>query len=161
MGFLLWFHQFYSSLIWLEDKFKIIFILIYTHELDPNILAFSDVCRKLLLNSIVSEDCWTEFVNDKSSLTKAKKMCHAIYQILQNKAILYDEKSIQEIVYNSLGVKTTSNQKGIIFKAFDFSPAFDSQETKRRFYMNLFVQRHKKKMISQMYPLLGEILKNT
>ena len=111
------------------------------HESDQNLLVFSDVCRKLLLNSTVSEDCWTEFLNDKSSLTKAKKMCHAIYQTLQNKAIPYDEKSVQEIICNSLGVKTASDQKGIIFKADDFSPAFGSQDTKRRFYLNLFVQK--------------------
>ena len=116
----------------------------HTHETDQNLLAFSDVCRKMLLNSTISEDCWTEFVNDKSSLTKSKKMCHAIYRTLQNKAIPYDEKSVQEIVCNSLGVKTASDQRGIIFKTDDFSPAFDSQETKKRFYLNLFVQQAQK-----------------
>ena len=113
----------------------------HTHKSDQNLLAFSDVCRKLSLNGTVSEDCWTAFIHDKSSLTKAKKMCYAIYQTLQNKAIPYDEKSVQEIVCNSLGVKTASDQKGIIFKVSDFSPAFDSQDTKRRFYLNLFVQQ--------------------
>lgn len=98
----------------------------HTHETDQNLLAFSDVCRKLLLNSTVLEGCWTAFCHDKSGLTKAKRMCHAIYRTLQNKAIPYDEKSVQEIVCNSLGVKTASDQKGIIFKA-DFSPAFESK----------------------------------
>jgi len=131
-----------------RDEQKIVSSLsskFHTHETDQNLLAFSDVCRKMLLSSTISEDCWTEFANDKSSLTKAKKMCHAIYRTLQNKAIPYDEKSVQEIVCNSLGVKTASDQRGIIFKADDFSPAFDSKETKRRFYLNLFVQQAQKK----------------
>ena len=115
----------------------------YRHrESDQNLLALSDVCRKLSLNSTISEDCWKAFCNDKShSLTKAKKMCHAIYQTLQNMAIPYDEKTVQEIVCNSLGVKNASDQKGIIFKTDSLLPAFGSKETKRRFYLNVFVQR--------------------
>jgi len=115
----------------------------HIHESDQNLLVFSDVCRKLSLNSTISEDCWSTFSRDKSSLTKAKKMCHAIYQTLQNRAIPYDEKTVQEIVCTSLGVKNASNQKGIIFKT-GFLPAFDSKETKRRFYLNLFVQQAQK-----------------
>ena len=88
----------------------------HIHESDHNLLVFSDVCRKLMLNSTVSEDCRSAFVHDKSSLTKAKKMCHAIYKTLQNKAIPYDERAVQEIVCSSLGVKNASDQKGIIFK---------------------------------------------
>ncbi len=107
---------------------------------DHNLLVFSDVCRKLSLNGTISEDCWYAFVHDKSSLTKAKKMCHAIYQTLQNKTIPYDEKSVQEIVCNSLGVKNASDQRGIIFKT-DCIPAFDSREKKKRFYLNLFVKQ--------------------
>ena len=110
------------------------------HESDQNLLAFSDVCRKLSLNNTISEDCWNAFGRDKSNLTKAKKMCHAIYQTLQNKAIPYDEKSVQQIVCSSLGVKNASGQKGIIFKA-NCTQAFDSQETKKRFYLNVFVQQ--------------------
>jgi len=115
----------------------------HIHESDQNLLVFSDVCRKLSLNSTISEDCWTTFSQDKSSLTKAKKMCHAIYKTLQNMAIPYDEKSVQNIVCSSLGVKNASDQKGIIFKT-GFLPAFDSNETKRRFYLNLFVQQAQK-----------------
>jgi len=116
----------------------------HTHyESDQNLLAFSDVCHKLSLNSTVSEDCWTAFSHDKSNLTKAKKMCHAIYQTLQNREIPYDEKTVQNIVCSSLGVKNASDQKGIIFKA-DFAPAFESQEKKKRFYLNLFVQMAQK-----------------
>ena len=113
----------------------------HTHESDQNLLVFSDVCRKLLLNSTVSEDCWQAFCHDKSHLTKAKKMCHAIYQTLQNKAIPYDEKTVQEVICNSLGVKNASDQRGIIFKTNSLLPAFESKETKRRFYLNLFVQQ--------------------
>ncbi|WP_420544469.1 hypothetical protein [Nitrosopumilus sp.] len=126
-----------------HDEQKITSSKFHTHESDQNLLAFSDVCRKLSLNSTISEDCWVAFTHDKSSLTKAKKMCHAIYQTLQNRAIPYEEKSVQEIVCSSLGVKKASDQKGIIFKG-DCIPAFDSQETKRRFYLNLFVQQAQK-----------------
>lgn len=126
-----------------HDEQKISSTKFHTHESDQNLLMFSDICRKLSLNSTISEDCWRTFSQDKSSLTKAKKMCHAIYQTLQNRAIPYDEKSVQEIVCSSLGVKSASDQKGIIFKT-GFSPAFDSQETKRRFYLNLFVQQAQK-----------------
>ena len=127
-----------------HDEQKITSSKFHTHESDQNLLVFSDVCRKLSLNSTISEDCWTVFIHDKSSLTKAKKMCHAIYQTLQNRAIPYDEKSVQDIVCSSLGVKNASDQKGIIFKT-GFLPAFDSKETKRRFYLNLFVQQAQKK----------------
>ncbi|MDH3394731.1 MAG: TFIIB-type zinc ribbon-containing protein [Nitrosopumilus sp.] len=116
----------------------------HTHrESDQNLLMFSDVCRKLSLNSTISEDGWTAFSKDRSNLTKAKKMCRAIYQTLQNMAIPYEEKTVQEIVCSSLSVKSASDQKGIIFKT-GFSPAFDSKETKRRFYLNLFVQQAQK-----------------
>ena len=126
-----------------HDEQKITSTKFHTHESDQNLLIFSDVCRKLSLNSTISEDCWTTFSQDKSSLTKAKKMCHAIYKTLQNMAIPYDEKSVQNIVCSSLGVKNASDQKGIIFKT-GFLPAFDSNETKRRFYLNLFVQQAQK-----------------
>ena len=126
-----------------HDEQKITSSKFHTHESDQNLVVFSDVCRKLSLNSTVSEDCWTAFTHDKSNLTKAKKMCHAIFQILQNKAIPYDEKSVQEIVCSSLGVKKASDQRGIIFKG-DCTPAFESKETKRRFYLNLFVQQAQK-----------------
>ncbi len=126
-----------------HDEQKIVSSKFHIRESDQNLLVFSDVCRKLSLNSTISEDCWTAFVHDKSNLTKAKKMCHAIYQILQNRAIPYDEKTVQEIICNSLGVKNASDQRGIIFKT-GFSPAFDSKETKRRFYLNLFVQQAQK-----------------
>ena len=115
----------------------------YHIETDQNLLVFSDVCRKLSLNSTVSEDCWFAFTHDKSNLTKAKKMCHAIFQTLQNKAIPYDEKLVQGIVCSSLGVKKASDQRGIIFKG-DYTHAFESNETKRRFYLNLFVQQAQK-----------------
>ncbi|MGH1521703.1 MAG: hypothetical protein ACRBB2_04950 [Nitrosopumilus sp.] len=124
-----------------HDEQKIVSSRIHLHHSsDQNLLVFSDVCRKLSLNGTISEDCWYAFVHDKSSLTKAKKMCHAIYQTLQNRAIPYDEKSVQEIVCNSLGVKNASDQRGIIFKT-DYAPAFDSQEKKKRFYLNLFVKQ--------------------
>jgi len=126
-----------------NDEQKIVSSKFHTHESDQNLLVFSDICRKLSLNSTISEDCWQVFSHDKSSLTKAKKMCHAIYQTLQNMAIPYDEKSVQDIVCSSLSVKSASDQKGIIFKT-GFSPAFDSKETKRRFYLNLFVQQAQK-----------------
>ena len=126
-----------------HDEQKITSSKFHTHESDQNLLVFSDVCRKLSLNNTVSEDCWSAFTHDKSSLTKAKKMCHAIYQALQNRAIPYDEKTVQEIVCSSLGVKNASDKKGIIFKT-GFLPAFDSKETKRRFYLNLFVQQAQK-----------------
>jgi len=57
-----------------HDEQKITSSKFHTHESDQNLLVFSDVCRKLSLNSTVSEDCWTAFTHDKSSLTKAKKM---------------------------------------------------------------------------------------
>ena len=127
-----------------HDEQKITSSKFHTHESDQNLLVFSDVCRKLSLNSTISEDCWFAFTHDKSSLTKAKKMCHAIYRTLQNRAIPYRETTIQEIVCNSLGVKNASDQKGIIFKADSSIPAFASQETKRRFYLNCFVQQAQK-----------------
>lgn len=135
-----------------HDEQKITSSKFHTHESDQNLLVFSDVCRKMSLNSTISEDCWTAFSHDKSNLTKAKKMCHVIFQTLQNKAIPYDEKSVQEIVCSSLGVKNASDQRGIIFKT-DFVPGFDSKETKKRFYLNLFVQQAQKSTISLMCPL--------
>ena len=123
-----------------HDEQKITSSKFHTHESDQNLLVFSDVCRKLSLNSTISEDCWSAFSKDKSNLTKAKRICHAIYQTLQNRAIPYDEKSVQVIVCSSLGVKKASDQRGIIFKG-DCVPAFESNETKRRFYLNCFVQQ--------------------
>ena len=103
-----------------HDEQKITSSKFHTHESDQNLLMFSDVCRKMSLNSTISEDCWQTFCHDKSSLTKAKRICHAIYQTLQNRAIRYDEKSVQVIVCSSLGVKKTSDQRGISSKEIVF-----------------------------------------
>jgi len=122
-----------------RDEQKIVSSKIHTHESDQNLLVFSDVCRKLSLNSIISEDCWRVFSNDKSSLTKAKKMCHAIYQTLQNNAIPYDENIVQNNVCCSLGVKNASGLRGIQFKTD--SSAFASKEVKMRFYLNMSIKQ--------------------
>jgi len=109
------------------------------HTESDSLLAFSDVCRKLSLTSAISEDSWKLFYHDATNLTKAKKMCHAIYQTLQNNAIPYDENIVQNIICCSLGVKNASGFRGIIFKTD--SSAFTSKEVKMRFYLNLSIKQ--------------------
>jgi len=109
------------------------------HTESDSLLAFSDVCRKLSLTSAISEDSWKLFCHDTTNLTKAKKMCHAIYQTLQNNAIPYDENAVQNIVCCSLGVKNASGLQGIQFKTD--SSAFTSKEVKMRFYLNLSIKQ--------------------
>ena len=109
------------------------------HTESDSLLAFSDVCRKLSLTSTISEDSWKLFCHDTTNLTKAKKICRAIYQTLQNNAIPYDENMVQNIVCCSLGVKNASDLRGIQFKTD--SSAFASKEVKMRFYLNLSIKQ--------------------
>jgi len=75
---------------------------------NSDIISFADICDKLKLSDITSENCWKSYCALKrqtSKFTRAKAMCLVIYQTCRDRCIPFDEDKIRDIVCQSLGVK--------------------------------------------------------
>jgi len=121
-------------------------------RLDKNnsdIIPFADICDKLKLSDATSENCWKSYCNlnrQTSQFTRAKAMCLAIYQTCRENKIPFDERTVQGIVCQSLGVKNAPKLKNVIFKtehsARNNCP--ENTDTKRLFYLNQHISQAQK-----------------
>ena len=113
---------------------------------NSDILSFADICDKLKLSDITSENCWKSYYALKrqtSKFTRAKAMCLAIYQICRDNCIPFDEDKIRDIVCQSLGVKKAPMLKSIIFKVG--KEKFQTEPNNREaFYLNLHLSQAQK-----------------
>ena len=106
---------------------------------NSDIISFTDICDKLKLPDIASENCWKSYCALKrqtSKFTRAKAMCLAIYQTCRGSCIPFDEDKIRDIVCQSLGVKNAPMLKSIIFKAGKEKSHTESNN-REAFYLNL------------------------
>jgi len=106
---------------------------------NSDIIPFADICDKLKLSDIVSENCWKSYCALKrqtSKFTRAKAMCLAIYQTCRDSCIPFDEDKIRDIVCQSLGVKNAPMLKNIIFKVEKEKCRTESND-RGAFYLNL------------------------
>ena len=130
--------------------------------------AFADICSKLKLSNITSENCWKAYCTLKrkkiTKFTRAKMMCLAIYQTCRQNKIPFDEQQIRDAVCQSLGVKNAPMLKNIIFKthAADDHPDYDDSKndkdkSKLQFYLNHHISqaqnRHKLKDVTALQHL--------
>jgi len=110
---------------------------------NSDIIPFADICDKLKLSDITSENCWKSYCTLKrqtSKFTRAKAMCFAIYQICRDSCIPFDENKIQDIVCQSLGVKNAPMLKSIIFKA-GIEKCYAESNDREAFYLNLHLSQ--------------------
>ena len=110
---------------------------------NSDIIPFADICDKLKLSDITSENCWKSYCTLKrqtSKFTRAKAMCFAIYQICRDSCIPFDENKIQDIVCQSLGVKNAPMLKSIIFKA-EIEKCYAESNDREAFYLNLHLSQ--------------------
>ena len=113
---------------------------------NSDIISFADICDKLKLSDVTSENCWKSYCNLKrqtSEFTRAKAMCLAIYQTCRNGCIPFDEGKIREIVCQSLGVKNAPMLKSIIFKTGK-EKSHIKTNNKETFYLNLHLSQAQK-----------------
>ena len=106
---------------------------------NSDIIPFADICDKLKLSDITSENCWKSYCALKrqtSKFTRAKAMCLAIYQTCRDSCIPFDEDKIRDIVCQSLGVKNAPMLKNIIFKVEKEKCRTESND-RGAFYLNL------------------------
>jgi len=116
---------------------------------NSDILSFADICDKLKLSDVTSENCWRSYCDLKrqtGKLTRAKAICLAIYQTCRFHHIPFDEGNIRDIVGQSLGVKNSPMLKNVIFKIHSDRKFNLSQNSskKERFYMNLHLSQAQK-----------------
>jgi len=116
---------------------------------NSDLIPFADICDKLKLSDITSENCWKSYCTLKrqtSKFTRAKAMCLAIYQTCRSHQIPFDESKIRDIVCQSLGVKNAPMLKNVIFKAcLDQKSNFKQNDSeKKRFYLNLHLSQAQK-----------------
>jgi len=110
---------------------------------NSDIISFADICDKLKLTDITSENCWKSYCALKrqaSKFTRAKAMCLAIYQTCKGSCIPFDEDKIRDIVCQSLGVKNAPMLKNIIFKAGKEKCPAESNN-REAFYLNLHLSQ--------------------
>jgi len=110
---------------------------------NSDIISFTDICDKLKLPDIASENCWKSYCALKrqtSKFTRAKAMCLAIYQTCRDSCIPFDEDKIRDIVCQSLGVKNAPMLKSIIFKAGKEKCPAESN-SREAFYLNLHLSQ--------------------
>jgi len=87
---------------------------------NADIISFADICDKLELSDVTSENCWKSYCilkRQTSKFTRAKAMCLAVYQTCRSHHIPFEESKIRDIVCQSLGVKNAPMLKNVIFKA--------------------------------------------
>ncbi len=110
---------------------------------NSDIVSFADICDKLKLSDIISENCWKSYCDLKIKIvkfTRAKAMCLAIYQTCRNSGIPFDEDHIRNIVCQSLGVKNAPMLKSIIFKT-EKEEHHTESNNKEAFYLNLHLSQ--------------------
>jgi hypothetical protein len=110
---------------------------------NSDIIPFADICDKLKLSDITSENCWKSYCTLKrqtSKFTRAKAMCLAIYQTCRYRCIPFDEDKIRDIVCQSLGVKNAPMLKSIIFKAGKEKCHAESN-SRETFYLNFHLSQ--------------------
>jgi len=108
-----------------------------------DIIPFADICDKLKLSDITSENCWKSYCSlnrQTSKFTRAKAMCLAIYQTCRDRCIPFDEDKIRDIVCQSLGVKNAPMLKSIIFKVGKEKCRTESN-SREAFYLNLHLSQ--------------------
>lgn len=117
---------------------------------NSDIIPFADICDKLKLSDITSENCWKSYCDLKKQtdrFTRAKTMCLAIYQTCRESKIPFDEERVQDVICQSLGVKNVPRLKSVIFKteqsARNSNPG--NMDTKRLFYLNQHLSQAQKK----------------
>ena len=113
---------------------------------NADIISFADVCDKLKLSDVTSENCWKSYCDLKRKtvkFTRAKAMCLAIYQTCRNSGIPFDEDMIRDVVCQSLGVKNAPMLKSIIFKTEKEEEKVHHTESsnKETFYLNLHLSQ--------------------
>lgn len=104
-----------------------------------DVVSIADICNKLKLSHIIAEECWKLYCTTRKNnnrFTRAKSICMAIYQTCRNHKIPYDEKSVQDIVCQSLGVKNAPKLKSVIFKVRNHHSNSKKYDSKREFYLN-------------------------
>ena len=110
---------------------------------NSDIIPFADICDKLKLSDVTSENCWKSYCTLKrhtSKFTRAKAMCLAIYQTCRDSCIPFDEEEIRDIVCQSLGVKKAPMLKNLIFKAGK-EKYHTERNNKETFYLNLHLSQ--------------------
>jgi len=110
---------------------------------NSDIISFADICDKIKLPDIASENCWKSYCALKrqtSKFTRAKAMCLAIYQTCRDSCIPFDEDKIRDIVCQSLGVKNAPMLKSIIFKTGKEKCRTESND-RGAFYLNLHLSQ--------------------
>jgi hypothetical protein len=110
---------------------------------NSNIIPFADICDKLKLSDVTSENCWRSYCilkRQTSKFTRAKAMCLAIYQTCRDSCIPFDEDNIRNIVCQSLGVKKAPMLKNLIFKAGK-EKCHTERNNKEIFYLNLHLSQ--------------------
>ena len=116
---------------------------------NSDIIPFADICDKLKLSDVISENCWKSYCTLKKQtgkFTRAKAMCLTIYQTCRESKIPFDEERVQDVVCQSLGVKNAPRLKSVIFKT---EPTRNNNhgniDTKRLFYLNQHLSQAQKK----------------
>ena len=133
-----------------HDVKKITHILNLRLEKNNNadIISFADICDKLKLSDVTSENCWKSYCDLKrktAKFTRAKAICLAIYQTCRNSGIPFDEDKIRDIVCQSLGVKNAPMLKSIIFKTEkEEGKNHTESSNKETFYLNLYLSQAQK-----------------
>ena len=110
---------------------------------NSDIIPFADICDKLKLSDITSENCWKSYCTLKRQtgrFTRAKVMCLVIYQTCRDICIPFDEDKIRDIVCQSLGVKNAPKLKNIIFKVGKEKCHIESNN-REAFYLNLHLSQ--------------------
>ena len=110
---------------------------------NSDIISFADICDKLKLSDIISENCWKSYCilkKQTGKFTRAKAMCFAIYQTCRENCIPFDEDKIRDIVCQSLGVKKAPMLKSIIFKT-GIEEHHTKSGNKAIFYLNLHLSQ--------------------
>ncbi len=132
-----------------------------------DIASIADICNKLKLPNTISEECWQLYNSTRKKnhrFTRAKSICMAIYQTCQNHKIPYDEKSVQNIVCQSLGVKNAPKFKSVIFKVRNHQSNSKKYASKREFYLNQHISqaqnRHKLQDITTLQQLSIQYYEN-
>ena len=126
---------------------------------NSDIIPFADICDKLRLPDIISENCWKSYCNLKrqtEKFTRAKAMCLAIYQTCRNSCVPFDEDKIRDIVCQSLGVKKAPMLKSIIFKTGK-ERCHAKPNNREAFYLNLHLSQAQRDHNIQDITILRQI----
>jgi len=110
---------------------------------NSDIVPFADICDKIKLSDITSENCWKSYCTLKrqtGKFTRAKAMCLAIYQTCRDNCIPFDEDKIRDMVCQSLGVKNAPMLKSIIFKTGK-ERCHTKPNNREAFYLNLHLSQ--------------------